>query len=490
MATWASKPWSSTPWASGADGEDPIFAGAIEAAPVVTGPSAFSLVDPGGDLYAGTVEAFPVVHGPLSPPDTSLYGALFPGTVAATPLVHGPFPLHIPPPVASYGTANTIMPITVRSDGYGEYDVESASFVPAINGLGSGQFTTPVPVPSGGNLTFSIGGLPGFQGTVNEGEVEKVSTAERGELYSASVEGHLREWREVVVFPDFGSGYGEDNSPRTRLGSPVQDVRFFDWTMNGSIRSALNRTVERDVREAALAPDPLPLPDAWPDSGAKWMWVTRPGRAASGWCAMVREDARRFPGGMTSFFLCVHDSAELWVDGVKIMETSNAGVTERIDMEVTPGYHRFNIKAYNDGGNAGVLFSAVPRTGGVPDFSRAARSAAGWLCAPRESPPAPLSLPQVIRRLMDEAQSRGALTNWGVTVVGSNYGEPADESITLDVGMSYLDWLNRFQESWLDYYAFGRNLTIVPKGYKLGGFGTQWQRGVDLLSSGTQETLP
>ncbi len=463
-----------------------MLPGTVVATPAVYGPTYFSTAtNPDGPMYPGTVESYSVVHGPLMPPDPSLLGAFFPGTVVAPGHVMGPFPLHLPQPNFAYGPVNRYMPVAASG-----FDVESASVSPVMNGIGEGTFASKTPVPSGGDVVMTVGGLPALRGPVVEGETQKVTSREYGEVYLAKVEGHLREWRDVVVFPDFGSGFGDDNSPQTRLGSPVQDVRFFDWTMNGGILGSLGITVERDPREAALDSDPLPLPDGWPDSGAKWMWATKPGKAAGGWCAMVRNDSKRFPGGMTSFFFCVYDSGELWVDGVKILETTNAGVTERIDLDITPGYHRFNIKAHNGGGNAGVLFSAVPRNGGAPDFSRATRSGGGWLCAPLESPPAPLSLAQVIERLMAEARSRGCLSGWNVSVLGSNFGEPGNESITLDVGMSYLDWLERFAESWIDYYALGRNLMIVPKGYRGGGFGAPWTLGVDLISLGGSESLP
>lgn len=484
MATWASSSWASGSWAT-AEADDAIKAGAVAPpSPVVSGPVNFSVADPSGPLIPGGITAFPVVHGPLSPPDPSLYGALFPGTVEGVSRVVGPFPLHYPPPSVPYGTVNRYMPITVSG-----YDVVSASASPEMNGVGRGSFTSTTPIPSGGDLIFSVGGVVALRGPVVAGEVSKVSEAEHAEVYSAEVEGHLREWANVVVFPDFGSGYGADNSPQKRLGAPPQDVRFFDWTMNGGVRGGLNITVGRDPREAALAADPLPLPDGWPDAGADWMWVTKPGKAAAGWCAMLRNDAPKLPGGPTAIFYCFYDSGEVWVDGVKVAETTRSGVTERIDLDLTEGYHRFNIKAHNGGGNAGVLFSAIPRSG-TPDFTRAVRSGGGWLCAPSDSPPAPLTLSQVIQRLMDEARARGCLGNWNVSVVGSNFGEPSDESITLDVGMTYLDWLNRFAESWIDYYAVGRSLTIVPKGYRGGGFTVPWELGVDLVSSGTQETLP
>lgn len=486
MATWASSTWSSTPWGSASPApEPPIEAGFIEAAPVIPGPVLFSTPNPNGAILAGVVQDFPVVHGPLSPPDPSLFGALFPGAVEGRGRTFGPFPIHLPPPSASHGTDNAFMPVQV--DGY---TVKQAACSPEMNGVGRGGFTSISPVSVGGDVTISVGGVPCLRGPVVSAESAKVSDAENSEGYMAEVEGHLREWAEVVVFPDFGSGYGDDNSPYTRLGSPPQDTRFFDWTMNGGVRGGLTTTVERDPREAALALDPLPLPDAWPDASAKWMWATKPGKAASGWCAMLKNDGKRLPGGLTSFFCCFYDSGELWVDGVRVMETTNSGVTERKDIYVTPGYHRINIKAHNGGGNAGVLFSAIPRSNGVPDFGNAIRSGGGWLCAPLESPPAPLSLAQVIQRLVDEAKARGCLSEWNVSVVGSYFGEPTDESITLDVGMTYLDWLNRFAETWIDYYALGRSLTIVPKGYSGGGFSTPWELGVDLRSSGTLETLP
>lgn len=493
MAVWGGSRWAGPAWAT-VDGPigpaDPLAVDLVECDVIVFDvPGMF---DPRyyGPIQPDLLEIQMEVYGPAVTPDPVFMGSIKPDPVEIQMVVFDPLPLTVAPPVPPGGVPFA-SPLALTVSGV---TVVGGSVAPAMNSKGSGSFTSTTPLAPGTEVTMSVGGIPALIGVVATSEIAKVSMAEYAETYNNSVEGHLREWEKAIIFPDFGSGYGANNSPQARLGSPKQTTRFFDWTMNGGVsRSDYHggQTVGRNPIEAALAKPPLPLPDGWMDEYAEWMWITKPGQSGSGWSNM-RNVTSNHGGGRTLFEVCMYDSGQVWIDGVLVLEVAQAGVRVSTIIDLTPGNHLVALRCHNGGGNAGVMFSALPIVNGKvdPRNNNLLRSASGWLASQVQHNPAPQSLVLATQRLMKEVQSRGFLTGWSVGFASSYYGEPTTEALTADVGMSMMEWLERITESYVDYYALGRSVTLVRKGSTFSsGFSTPWTQGVNLSSSGTEASL-
>ena len=374
-------------------------------------------------------------------------------------------------------------------------DSEDESCTPALNDVGSASLTIPgSPPATGATVSFYAFGRRQFVGQVlNTGEAEVSPEEEAGERSTVNVTGHLAEWDQICVLPDFGS------QATHRIGRPVQTERFFDWTMNGlgnesfgEVAANIIPSKSLDMIEAVEG-NYFPLPDVWPDCFARWMWVTDPrGEQPRGWCHF------RVPTPISplddaienvQFWMAAFDYAECWVDGVKILTCDTPGVAQHYELPITRHYHLVTIKAYNAGGKAGVLFSMLPVENGA--YRPAVmNSRDGWksLAYPTRTF---VSTPgQVLNRLRFEAARRGAanIAGWSFTFgnLVDSAGRPwdRDETIHLDVGPSYLDALRRLAEDRVDFAADGRALHMWRKGEGSGRSlgASPWTTGVDLLS--------
>lgn len=488
MATWASRPWSSDSW-SGAD-PTPLEPAGYEFDLEILGP--VDLVDPVGlqDVVPAGYEFELEILGPVAVPDPALLQDVYPAPVEFVLEILGPLPDMDPPPVGLRFAALTVS---------GVANVESGSVSPAENDKGTGSFTAPVVPGEGTEVVIAVGGSNVLEGVVVNAEVNKVTTAEYGVTHTATVEGHLREWEHVVVLPDFGGGV---TGGVTRLGAPVVKTRFFDWTMNGGVNEEEDygtaRTFGRDVMAAALDPNPnnrIDLPDNWPDEFSEWMHATKPGLAPTGWCNFRARTGSA--EGPVSFWMANYDYGECWVDGKLLITCDSAGQAKDVTENLKAGFHLVTIRSHNGGGRAGSLFTAMPVLGGRYG-EPILRSSGGWLSSGYNRNPAPLTVGGVLVRLLREAQheSRGCLTNWSLNFDADrdSNGHPwptQTESLSLDVGMTYREALDRFAETLLDFYPSGRTLSAVVKDTGRPGNlnPAPWTQGVNLESAGTQRSL-
>lgn len=493
MAVWGGSVWAGPSWAT-TDGPigpaDPLEVDIVDLYVEVL--DVVGLADLAiSPIVADLVEIELEIFGPAVAPDPTLLGAIKPDIVDIYLIIPDPLPLTVSPPEPLGGLpVNQPLQLTVEG-----LTIEGGSVSPAMNSKGSGSFTTKDPVISGSEVTMLVGGVPALMGVVVTSEIAKVTMAEHGEVFNSTVEGHLRELEKALILPDFGSGYGANNAPRDRLGSPKQTTRFMDWTMNGGVTLASyngGTTIGRNPIEAALAHPALPLPDNWMDEFAEWMWITKPGQGGIGWCNM-RCPTASHRGGRVVIEVCMYDSGEVWIDGVNVLSVTQAGVRVTTTIDMTPGNHLVAIRCHNGGGNAGVLFSMLPIVNGKVNArdSNLLRSTSGWVCSQVEHNPAPQTLAQATNRFLAECQSRGFLTNWSFSYGTSNFGEPTTEALTADVGMTMMEWIERCAENYWDYYALGRNLQLIRKGSNLAttGFSSHWVQGVNLESSGTEMSV-
>lgn len=496
-AAYSSAPYSGEIAATGA----PIYPATIDDPDEVAGPAAPAL-DP-SIIRPGTISDDDVVNGPVAPLTPTFARPIAPATIDEGEVVNGPWVVPAPPvdptePTIPAGPAR--VQAGIRVDGYP--DAKSIQCVPRVNEVGAGSFTTVAPGPAAGDaIGVSVSGRRVFTGVASRiTEVEVADGEEAAQDVQVELDGYLAEWNEVLVLPDLAA------SDTSRLGPPTQDTRVFDWTMNGLGNQSFGEagvnlvpSVSIDARQAALAGE-FPLPDVWPDPWARWMWVANPHVAQPrGWCHF-RIPTTRYRGKL-QLWAAAYDYAEVWMDGVPMITCDQPGVAKSVTIDSRYDWHLLTVKAYNSSGRAGVLLSCLPinaTTGlyGEPIM----QSRSNWKAVPYTRRSFVSTPGQVLYRLRYEARKRGVWPSSGSGAWQFDFGNLADsagrpwhrDTITLDVGMTYLDVLRRLAENHLDFAAAPsqRRLRVWRKDLGTGRTVTlPWTEDVDMASRSSRTVL-
>lgn len=471
------------PYSSGSGA--PIYPGTIVSAEVVRGPQNLSLTQPIRPL---TIPSEEVVSGVLAPPLPELLTPIRPMTIPSGEIVNGGW-LGIPEATAAEDPYANLLVISVKDTDH----AIGAAASPQLNDKGTGSYAVPrEDRPLNGTFQgVNVGGRRVFTGIVNSRDDTQFDVNPARELCTVNLVGALDDWDKCIVLPDFGA------QDVTRLGRPIQDTRFFDWTMNGLATDLGRGEPGLDLIPSlsvdagyGTARELFPMPDVWPDPTARWMWVTNPYREApKGWCHF------RVPfyaaEGETQVWACAHDYADIWLDGVQIATCDQPGIAQRITVNLTADFHLLTIRAYNTKGRAGVLASVLPVTDdglyGPPWMN----SRSNWkaLAYPKRS--FRLTPGRVIRRLHLEAQRRGVtgVGDWeldfGPTTDTAGRPWPQAPLIQVPVGISYFGVLKQLAEDLVDFAPSpsGRRLRMWVKDEGSGrNVDVPWTEGVDLES--------
>lgn len=518
-------------------GVDPIVPKPILSPGKVTGPRAFGTASPA--IIPAPILSPGRVVGPKAPLDTATARAITPAPILTRAFVPGPWmpePADDPrEPVMPVGPA--LMSRAIRVVGYP--NTTAVQVRPQINGVGSASFTIKGSAPAlrevigidvarRRQLTGRVAAV--VRPVVQEGE-------EAAQLPQVTVEGLLAEFAEAVVLPDFGA---QDVS---RLGPPTQDSRQFDWTMNGLGVDSPDGVPRPNIIESVAAagrygePDErFPLPDVWPDPYAKWMWVADPARSHQpiGWCYFREPFGIPGTNGRIQVWCCAYDYAEVWLDGVPILTCDQAGVAQRVELEVRDDFHLLTIRAHNGGGRAGVLCTVLPvlnesapppgsdyRPDGywynaqgyvigradeedgefVPTLAYGEalrRSGGGWKALAYPTRTFRLNPAQVMNRLRLEARRRGVanMDEWqfefNATYDSAGRPWPPNDPIVVQVGSTYLDVLAQLSTALVDYVQAPRGRVLRMYVKDLGTGRTRanpWTTGEDLAALTTSRSL-
>lgn len=490
----------------GSSSSNLIYPAPAATAEVVPGPAS----DGEGDLLIKPqhVLSEEIVLGPDPLPDILIDNTpIAPAPVEYVEQVPGPWIAPEDPPA-------DLSILTTRAFTVKNYpNSAGVSCNPQVNAEGSGSFTVEGTAPDLEEIIgFNIGGRRIFTGRVNSLTERTYAQGEEAEqLTDVEVLGLLAEWDQVVVLPDFGA---RDPSILRR---PAQDTRYFDWTMNGigttgttAIRPGikLGNSTSINTTESALA-DHFPLPDRWPDPHARWMWVADPNRIQQprGWCYFrVPTPSKRLDTERIQFWACAYDYAEVWVDGVALLECTQPGVAQMVELPTTAfASHLVTIRAHNGGGKAGVLFSMMPvnpDTGlyyepETPEHTASImNSRSNWKMLPYPSQSLRLTPGVILQHLRREATWRGAafVPGWRFTFnhLFDSAGEPWTPDLaafSTQVGSTYLDVLKQLSEDRIDFAPAnaGRVLHAWNKGTGHDGAADKtWTPGEDLMSRTTE----
>ena len=188
-------------------------------------------------------------------------------------------------------------------------------------------------------------------------------------------------------------------------------------------------------------------------------------------------------------FLNAYDYARLWVDGALVGEVTTPGQTARFDVDIDWDFHLVAISAWNDGGPAGVMFSAMRKSDrrlGIPEMN----SRSGWYTLAYPEGRVRATTGRVLRRLIAEAQRRGAPAGqWrtSFTDTTDSAGRPWPTNgalVTTRTGQTMWDVLASFAEDRIDFFPSpaGRILHAFVKGTGGDSLAMPWTAGVDAES--------
>jgi len=469
-----------------------VTVGPADRPDVVPGPMA--VADPTA-VRPQAIASGQVVPGPVPP--VVVTGPIKPFPVGSGQVVPGPwFPADPPPPTGGIPAGPPRFTGTFTVNG-GSVRAIQADCQAVVNGPGSGSVTAlPSEAPSlGSDVSFEVMGRTVFTGIVTEYEDTEVAAGEESEqLVRVGCEGSIIEWADTLVRPDLFL-------PPLRIRQPTQDVRHFDYRENGIetwVGADVGGGSSTSQHPVTIANDEdCDLPDVWPDGNARWMWTSAPAGGAGGhvlFRAATPEGADVDPAEaqrshFVQFWLVASGYAELWVNGVQIATADTPGTAVRVEVPTTGHSHLVVIRAWGNGKPGGVLFTALPRldTGGYGPTLLNSRS--GWWAAPLENLLA-FSPGAVLQKLRYEAGRAGtAMAGWSFAFDGEvdSNGQPWDRStiVSLDVGMTCLDVLNRLAENLVDWAVTpgARELRMWRKPTSASEPSTPWSAGGrDLLS--------
>lgn len=412
----------------------------------------------GTALTPAPVDSAQVVNPPTFPPPAAYQATITPASVDTAQKVPGPMIVTPNPsvpvvPVGANGEAPYVFEVVDYPDAL-SFDCQ-----PQINDVGHGNIVirrNPGDLVMGEIVGFNLLGNRIFTGRVAT-RLDTVHDVgeEAAQTLSVTVDGMLSEWEFAVVYPDFGA---QDVS---RLGPPTQDIRVFDWTMNGGLgeESVNVKDSVKMTNRYGQSNEVFPLPDVWPAPYAEWMWASDPANThqPAGWVYF------REPFGVTEdrlqVWCCAYDYAEVWLDGVPILTCDQPGIAQHIDLEVRQDFHLITIRAHNGGGKAGVLAALMPvdSDGLYGEPYRLSRG--GWKTLAYPSASFRLNPAEVLIRLRLEARRRGVrdFDSWefdfNETYDSAGRPWPPGEPFSFEVGMTYLDVLRRMAEDRVDFAA-------------------------------------
>jgi len=448
---------------------EPLTPAFVESSMEVPGPAW------GNALTPRFVDSRAEAWAPVFPPPADLLRPITPAFVQTSMRVPGPMIGGPPDPqVPAVPVGDGFAPYEMTVAGYPE--ALSFSCQPQINGKGAGTVTIkrqPGDLVPGEVVGFNLLGNRVFSGLVTErSDVELDQGEEADETVTVKVPGMLTEWDYAIVYPDFGA------QDVARLGPPTQDIRVFDWTMNGLGTDDAEGVAGVNITDSIAMSnrygqddEVFPLPDVWPAPYARWMWASDPSNLhqPAGWC-YFREPFGASEGKM-QVWCCAYDYAEVWMDGVPLLTCDQPGVAQHIEIDVRADFHLITIRAHNGGGKAGVLCALMPVDESTGLYGEPYRlSGGGWKTLAYPSRTFRLNPAQVLRRLRLEARSRGVKNfdlwsfDFNETYDSAGRPWPPGEPFAFEVGMTYFEVLERMAEDRVDYAAVtGRKLSMWVK---------------------------
>ena len=332
-----------------------------------------------------------------------------------------------------------------------------------LNEAGSGGVTVQQDHPSQALLTagnvvrLCAGSTPLFAWRVVDRTTKNITKVPSELVHEISGDGLLADWQTAVVGP-------------WTSGRPISQDRVFNWASPPLDTSSWLTTLFIQSRAGVDST----WPRAYPVAPLFTAWVLA--RTSSG-SQPVGDSLFRRPftldaDAMVGLYLAADDSFDVWIDGVLLdrnvaLPPDRAGFEEtwRAAVPCSAGTHHLAVKVTNWGGPSALLGAAFTITSDLIDeplFSTNGDVAGGWLGLDYPTPKPGFTAPQITQMLLTEAQARGRLTGWSISVHGTH--SPIEEFATR-LGTKYSDVLDALSAGWVDLDAdpTGLTLHLYPK---------------------------
>lgn len=337
--------------------------------------------------------------------------------------------------------------------------------------------TNPAILQYGNIVRLSIDGTDRFAFIIEQRNVDPAPTGELGERYRRiSGRGVLALLEDAIVYPE--AGYVDSKARQ----------RAFDYTAIAYDDSAWTAAKLITVTDFSDRPDP----SMWGDPTARYIWSRDPdgvdGSHPVG-TSYFRKDFNLATGTDVQITAAIDNTMRVFLDGEEIISAEDEAdiplVTYSVFKRLGSGTHQLAISANNiphaDGTitlNPAMLILSVMNVDGN---SLIMHTDASWLALDYPTEVPGMSLGEIIRILLEEAQARGALTGitWTFTdtqdSASSAWAEEPD--IIFDIGTSLLDVMRTLVEQYVDMEMTS---ALVFKVYNKGTLGTNLTGSVNL----------
>lgn len=298
--------------------------------------------------------------------------------------------------------------------------------------------------------------------TLREADRTRIARRHRDRTVVLDGEGLLQRWADAVVRPWIS-------------GRPISLDRVWNWASPPLNLSGWSSTTY--LHDRSWLPETPEWPEAWPVAGSFAGWI------------FSRADDTDQPVGMSIFrrsftlaspqtvvfYVSADNTFELWADGTLVEREPNkrpdkAGFeqTWRYVVEFSAGTHHVGVGVTNWPGQSGTnpaafLFAAFEVDDWeLGDVLFTSATSMGWVCRDYPDPTPGFTAPQILQMLLSEAQARGALAGWSISVHGSH---DQLEEFVCRVGTDYLEVIDKLS-AWIDVDCADEGLVlhVWPKG--------------------------
>lgn len=308
-------------------------------------------------------------------------------------------------------------------------------------------------------LRFDLDDVSCFAGVITRRVHHTVAQGEEhDQVVELSGPGTMALWRDLVVYPEADLGW-----------KPFGDDRWMDYTSRAYDSSSWAAPVETlDDSTSAGAPNVFADMVGWPDYGAQWIWD----RDVSGAYDPANPLATPLaPAGdvyfrhvftttdeqLVQIFAGADDAYDLFLDGVRLLTDGPiyAGQSQRVQIVLSAGDHLLAVKATNSNAlKAGLRVTVMTVNPDTTPGTVLAQSSDGWVCLGYPSDPPGMTPGQIIRVLLEEAQTRGALPDMTLGFDDDDDSDgtpwPIAPDVALRVGLDGLSMLRQLAETYID----------------------------------------
>lgn len=269
---------------------------------------------------------------------------------------------------------------------------------------------------------------------------------EAGEFVQVKVAGALETWADAHVYRP---GWFEQRPADMRWFGPMSP-EYTGWT-------AWDPPAFYVRQDYALSPYGTLFPEGWNAGEAGWIWPTAfdalsspPQAVGRGFFAAVGTLPDE---GDQLFEIAADDGYRFWIDGILVGERTEAFAwkqTDRWPVFLTAGSHYFFIEGINIDrpsspatNGAAIIFAWFTLVGGGEYGDLVGFSSDSWNALGYPATPIGMTAGDILERLFNEAQFRGALKPWSIdfTATLDSAGNAWDRQLTVGfrIGQNYLD---------------------------------------------------